>query len=135
GYTAPRACDVCRHHHYEARAEARWGVRYLLARGRRCDDGGVMSRRAIKLAALVLLLAWLSVLIYAAVASRADTSRPNVLSLKVNGVVDPFMASYIKRGIETASHERDAAVLLTIDTPGGLDTSMRDIIRSIRVSK
>src|SRR5439155_6959694 len=90
-----------------------------------------MSRRAIKLAALALLVAWLSVLIYAAVASRADTSRPNVLSLKVNGVVDPFMTSYIQRGIETASHERDAAVLLTIDTPGGLDTSMRDIVRAI----
>jgi len=72
-----------------------------IARGRQCDDG-VMSRRAIKLAALALLVAWLSVLIYAAVASRADTSRPNVLSMKVNGVVDPFMASYIKRGIETA---------------------------------
>src|SRR5438067_2409595 len=94
-----------------------------------------MSRRAIKLAALALLVAWLSVLLYAAVASRADTSRPNVLSLKVNGVVDPFMASYINRGIETANHDRDAAVLLTIDTPGGLDTSMRDIVRSILGSK
>jgi len=94
-----------------------------------------MSRRAIKLAALALLVAWLSVLIYAAVASRADTSRPNVLSMKVNGVVDPFMASYIKRGIETANHDRDAAVLLTIDTPGGLDTSMRDIVRAILSSK
>ena len=48
-----------------------------------------------------------------------------VLSLKLNGVVDPFMASYVKRGIGQANAEKDAAVLLTIDTPGGLDSSMR----------
>jgi membrane-bound serine protease (ClpP class) len=94
-----------------------------------------MSRRAIKLAALALLVAWLSVLIYAAVASHAATSRPTVVSLKLHGVVDPFMASYVKRGIDAANHDGDAAVLLTIDTPGGLDTSMRDIVKAILASR
>jgi len=58
-----------------------------------------------------------------------------VLSLKLNGVVDPFMASYVSRGIDTANRDRDAAVLLTIDTPGGLDSSMRHIVQSILGSK
>jgi membrane-bound serine protease (ClpP class) len=54
-----------------------------------------------------------------------------VLELRLTGVVDPVMANYIKGGIATATDDRDAAVLLTIDTPGGLDSSMRQIIESI----
>jgi membrane-bound serine protease (ClpP class) len=61
----------------------------------------------------------------------ASTPGPTVLSMKLSGVVDPFEAAYIKRGIDTANSEGDAAVLITIDTPGGLDSSMRDIIKSI----
>jgi membrane-bound serine protease (ClpP class) len=58
-----------------------------------------------------------------------------VLSLKLTGVVDPFEASYLKSGIEQANHEGDAAVLITIDTPGGLDSSMRTIVKAILASK
>ncbi len=64
----------------------------------------------------------------------ADTATPKILSLKLNGVVDPFMASYVKRGISTANSDGDAAVLLTIDTPGGLDSSMREIVKAILAS-
>src|SRR5438045_8386254 len=45
------------------------------------------------------------------------------------------MASYIKRGVATAEARADAAVLITIDTPGGLDSSMREIITAILASK
>ena len=48
-------------------------------------------------------------------------------------MVDPFVADYLRNGIEGAS-EADA-VLLTIDTPGGLDSSMREIIKAIQDSK
>jgi membrane-bound serine protease (ClpP class) len=64
-------------------------------------------------------------------AAQAQSSVSRVLSLKLNGVVDPFMASYVQRGIDTANRDGDAAVLLTIDTPGGLDSSMRHIIKAI----
>jgi membrane-bound serine protease (ClpP class) len=73
-------------------------------------------------------LAWTS-------SAGAATGGSTVLSLKLNGVVDPFMASYVSRGIDTANRDRDAAVLLTIDTPGGLDSSMRHIVQSILGSK
>jgi membrane-bound serine protease (ClpP class) len=66
--------------------------------------------------------------------AQSSTQR-RVLSLTLNGVVDPFEASYLKSGIEAANHDGDAAVLITIDTPGGLDSSMRKIVKAILASK
>ncbi len=70
-------------------------------------------------------------------AAQPDQTVPThaILSLKLEGVVDPFMASYIKRGVATAQDRNDAAVLITINTPGGLDSSMREIISAILASK
>jgi len=64
-------------------------------------------------------------------ASLPDAGRPQVLKLSLTGVVDPFMASYVQRGIRAAAGGHDSAVAITIDTPGGLDSSMREIVRSI----
>ena len=52
--------------------------------------------------------------------AAADVTQPThtILSMQLNGVVDPFTASYIKRGVEVANTDGDAAVLMTIDTPG-----------------
>jgi membrane-bound serine protease (ClpP class) len=63
--------------------------------------------------------------------ARAQPTSPTVLELRLNGVVDPVIANYIEGGIDAANAAGDAAVLLTIDTPGGLDSSMRQIIRGI----
>jgi membrane-bound serine protease (ClpP class) len=55
-----------------------------------------------------------------------------VIRLSLEGVVDPFVADYLTRGIRDAA---DApAILLTIDTPGGLDSSMREIVKAVRAS-
>jgi membrane-bound serine protease (ClpP class) len=56
---------------------------------------------------------------------------PKVVALGLSGVVDPFEASYIQGGIREASAENASAVVLTIDTPGGLDSSMRTITQAI----
>lgn len=54
-----------------------------------------------------------------------------ILAVPVRGVVDPFVADHVRRTIEGASAEGSAAVLLEIDTPGGLDSSMREITRAV----
>jgi membrane-bound serine protease (ClpP class) len=56
---------------------------------------------------------------------------PTIVNLELDGVVDPFEASYLESNIERAAGENAAAVLITIDTPGGLDSSMRDIVKAI----
>lgn len=73
----------------------------------------------------------LAVVAVAPTASRAAAGTPKVLSLSLQGVVDPFTASYVQRGLKAAAADGDAAVVLTIDTPGGLDSSMREIVRAI----
>jgi membrane-bound serine protease (ClpP class) len=59
------------------------------------------------------------------------SASPTVVVLNLSGVVDPFEASYLTSQIAAAEREGADAVLLTIDTPGGLDSSMRQIIQSI----
>lgn len=80
--------------------------------------------------ARVLTLALAAALLAAGGAS-AQGETPTVVALRLEGVVDPFVAFYVKGGIEVANSEGADAVLLTIDTPGGLDSSMRQITQSI----
>lgn len=70
-----------------------------------------------------------------ALPTGSEAAPPTVVSLRLEGVVDPFEASYITSGIEAARAEGASAVLLTIDTPGGLDSSMRKIVQAILNSR
>lgn len=53
------------------------------------------------------------------------------MQLNLTGVVDPLVASYITGQVKDAQSAGAPAVVITIDTPGGLDSSMREIIQSI----
>jgi membrane-bound serine protease (ClpP class) len=61
----------------------------------------------------------------------AASSSPEILRLRLTGVVDPFVADYLRNGIGDAADTGKAAVLIEIDTPGGLDSSMREITQAI----
>lgn len=55
----------------------------------------------------------------------------SVHRLSIEGSIGPATAQYVADGIEDAREDSAVAVLLSIDTPGGLDSAMRDIVQAI----
>ena len=96
----------------------------------------VRSRR-IELRRIVQGLA-IAVLIAGAASSRsagalAPAGRFATL-IELNGPIGPAMSRYVELSLADARNQHSTVVILQMDTPGGLDTSMRDIIKAILAS-
>jgi membrane-bound serine protease (ClpP class) len=66
----------------------------------------------------------------------APASEPpgTAMVLEINGPIGPATSRYVVKGIESARAHDSRLVVLEMDTPGGLDSAMRDIIRAILAS-
>ncbi len=84
----------------------------------------------------LLFLGLLVPLVLTAVACGRSIDEKNAVHvLTADGTVDPVMSRYIDRGIDAAEDADAVAVVIRLDTPGGLDSSMRDIVQRIESSK
>jgi len=65
----------------------------------------------------------------------SEENSKEVIVITVDGVINPVSAEYIGKNIEKANEKNAEALIIELDTPGGLDTSMRDIVKDINGSK
>ena len=77
----------------------------------------------LKMLVLVFLLLALPTSIWAEVSP--------VVVLEVEGVINPFSARYLERGLQLAQQRNAQAVIITLDTPGGLESAMRDMVQTL----
>ena len=87
------------------------------------------------LTGLVLLALAAGVVQAQAVPPAASTDQPGrVVLMDLDGAIGPASVDYVRRGLKLAAAEDARLAVIQIDTPGGLDASMRSIIKHILAS-
>ena len=78
-----------------------------------------------------ILLVLIGLLLVASIATSVQSASPRIDVLTIKGTINPVLIDYVERGIEEAEDNGAEALIIQMDTPGGLDTAMRDIIQLI----
>ncbi|HYH60755.1 MAG TPA: nodulation protein NfeD [Solirubrobacterales bacterium] len=63
--------------------------------------------------------------------SLAQNDTGTALSIELSGSIDPATEAWMDRSLKDAADEGAELVIVRLDTPGGLDTSMREIVKDI----
>lgn len=91
---------------------------------------GRRARRPSRHLARALLLGLVALFSFSATAVAQEAERPRVLVATVDDPITPVIAGYLGDGVGRAVREGYDAFVVRLDTPGGLDSSMRDIVQS-----
>lgn len=90
----------------------------------------VQISRAALVAATIIVAPLLSLL----PGSAEEKKTPLALTISIDGAVGPASASFVKESLVKAGERRAEVVVLRLNTPGGLNTSMREIISDVLAS-
>jgi membrane-bound serine protease (ClpP class) len=93
-------------------------------------ETGFLSKMRTVMPLFFLLLATVF-FVHESVAANADRY---VMQLSIEGAIGPSTSDYIVRALDAAADGGVELVVIRMDTPGGLDTSMRAIIKAITAS-
>ena len=93
-----------------------------------------MCRHSYALLDRVLRLLLVALLMACGPPASAAAARASITLLTIDGPIGPASADYVVRGIARAAKDGSQLVILQIDTPGGLDLSMRSVIKAILTS-
>lgn len=86
-----------------------------------------------KIFAVILLV---SLLCTAFCVTPSDAAqRPVIYTIRVDGAIDPAIARYVSRAADIAEADGAQALVILLETPGGLDDSMRKIVQTILGSR
>jgi membrane-bound serine protease (ClpP class) len=85
-------------------------------------------RRARALLAVAILLAWMSL---SAGPAAAQPARGFAYSIELSATIDPATERWLDKALKEAVDKRAALAIVRLDTPGGLDTAMRSMIKKI----
>ena len=104
-----------------------------------------VARAHAALALLIAIVALAASVVFAQDPAASDTARagasahasdrPQIDVLTWEGPVQPIMAETVIQAIDRAEKAHREALIIRLDTPGGLDTSMRDVIKRILISE
>ena len=83
---------------------------------------------------LLIVLTLLCLAVLPVSLSAENNPNKQVYLLEINGVIGPATVDYFERSMDKANRASAAFILLRMDTPGGLDLSMRKIIKKIITS-
>jgi membrane-bound serine protease (ClpP class) len=96
----------------------------------------MFQRKLIVLVSIVLILLGLVPAIAENIPEeKENANQKTVLVITVDGVINPVASEFIGKSIKRANEMEAEAIIIELDTPGGLDTSMRDIIKAMLASK
>lgn len=84
-------------------------------------------------AALIVLAAIVAIL-GGAVAAGGQEQAPPVWVISLEGTIDPVNATFVERRLDDAAEAGAAVAILRMDTPGGFDASMREIVSAMRAA-
>ncbi|MBI5181475.1 MAG: nodulation protein NfeD [Nitrospirae bacterium] len=69
------------------------------------------------------------------IAAAATANSPQIDVLEYEGIINPPAAEFIAKSIKESTERKAAALIIRLDTPGGLDQSMRVIVKDIIASE